>query len=38
MLEEHTNTSIPCRKANLMPEFPFLFVYLDVIRNNLKKE
>ena len=38
MLEEHTNTSIACRKANLTPEFPFLFVYLDVLTNNLKKE
>jgi len=38
MLEEHTNISIACRKANVMPEFPFLFVYFDVITNNLKKE
>jgi hypothetical protein len=38
MRDEHTNTSITRRKTNLIPGFPFLFVSLDVITNNLKKE
>jgi len=38
MREKHTNTSTTCRKTNFIPEFPFLFVSLNVIINNLKKE